>query len=361
MMASLSDELLIEFSAADRRAAADFCVAHIEAGMTLSEVVDDAIAPAMAQVGGLWQSAVWSVADEHIATGVAETALSAAAVFHRPPPSRGDVLVACVEGDWHSLASRMAAEVLDSEGWSVRFGGASQPTSALTDYVRRHHPNAVLLTCMIPSGLPALLDAVDQLHRLATPVFVGGRALGVTPRRAAAIGADGWAPNATLAARLLDQPPAPALPATALGRLPEYRVAREQIPAWAARAMSELAPDLPVAELPGDAALSDLAALPGDVRERTRSDLTDILDTAAVAALLDDETLIVDQVHWLADVLGARGVSADALPNELSALCATKPLDEASPKIMAMLTVARDAVSLRTTPLRTTRRSSASA
>lgn len=131
-----------------------------------------------------------------------------------------------------------------------------QPTSALTGCVRRHRPHAVLLTCMIPAALPALLDAVDQMHQLATPVFVGGRALGVTPCRAEAVGADGWAPNATLAASLLDQPAAPAPPATALGRLTQYRDVREQLPAWSARAMSELA-----ARLPADALAHGLSAL----------------------------------------------------------------------------------------------------
>ena len=82
----------------------------------------------MEQVGQLWQSALWSVIDEHIATGVAETALSAAAVVDRRAPTRGHVVVACVEGDWHSLPARMVAEVLESEGWSVRFLGASHPS-----------------------------------------------------------------------------------------------------------------------------------------------------------------------------------------------------------------------------------------
>ncbi len=298
--------------------------------MPLTGLVDEVLAPAMAQVGRLWQSAVWSVVDEHIATGVAETALSASAVLHRPTPNRGEIFVACVEGDWHSLASRMVAEVLDNEGWAVRFGGASQPTSALTDYVRRHHPRAVLLSCMIPTALPALLDAVDQLHRLATTVFVGGRALGVTPRRAAAIGADGWAPNATLAARLLDQPAMLAPPpATALGRLPEYHRVREQLPAWTVRAMSEVA---------------GLAVPVGDFPTRTRSDLADILETAAIAALLDDDTLIAEQIRWLADVLRAHRAPADALPHELSALCATPPHGDVVPKVMDMLAVAREAV-----------------
>src|SRR5664279_6462173 len=227
MMLVLADELLVELSAPDRRAAAEFCLAQVESGMALSELIDDVLAPAMAQVGTLWQSARWSVVDEHIATGVAETALSAAAAFNRRAHTRGDILVACVEGDWHSLPSRMVAEVLDTEGWSVRFLGASHPTSLLTDYARRHRPQAVLLTCTVPMALPTLLGAVQALHQVPTTVFLGGRALGTTPRRAAALGADGWASNATQAAALLEHPPPPpaaaaVTSAAALDRHPRY-------------------------------------------------------------------------------------------------------------------------------------------
>jgi methanogenic corrinoid protein MtbC1 len=221
-MLPLADELLVQFSAPDRYAAADLCIAHIESGTPLRELVDNALAPAMAQVGDLWQAAIWSVVDEHIATGVAETALSAAAGCERRTSASGEIVVACVEGDWHSLPSRMVAEVLDSEGWSVRFLGASHPTSMLTDYVRRHRPEAVLLSCAVPMALPALTCAVHALHELDTKEFVGGRALGTTPYRAAAVGADGWAASAPTS-ELLAQPITAPRPAAAFTRIDEHR------------------------------------------------------------------------------------------------------------------------------------------
>jgi methanogenic corrinoid protein MtbC1 len=205
-MLPLSDQFLADLLAPDRRAATRFCLAQLEAGMPLHELVDDVMAPAMEQVGQLWQSAVWSVVDEHIATGVVDAALSAAASFGTRDTRRGEIVVACAEGDWHSLPSRMVAEVLDSRGWSVRFLGASHPTGALTEYVRRHQPDAVFLSCAVPMALPNLMDAVDSLRGQSASVFVGGRALGPDARRSVAVGADGWAANAAGAAELLEGP-----------------------------------------------------------------------------------------------------------------------------------------------------------
>lgn len=236
----LADQLLVHLSAADRRAAADTCIALVESGMPLSELVDTGLARAMGQVGRLWESAVWTVVDEHIATSAAEAALSAAAGCHRPPHTRGDVVVACVEGDWHSLPSRMVAEVLESLGWSVRFLGASHPTADLTGYARRNRPDAVLLTCSVPMALPALLSAVDGLHQLSIPVFVDGRALGPTAHRAALLGADGWAADATGAAEMISSVATLAPPAPAMNRLPAFHDLQLLAADWVERAVDEL-------------------------------------------------------------------------------------------------------------------------
>ncbi len=337
-MLPLADELLIQLSAPNRRAAAELCAAHIESGMPLRDLVDDVLAPAMSQVGCLWQAAVWSVVDEHIATGVAETALSAAAASTSRGPTGGDVVVACVEGDWHSLPARMLAEVLDGEGCSVRFLGASHPTSGLTDYVRLHRPDAVFLSCAVPMALPALLVAIDALHQLSTTVFVGGRALGATPRRAISLGADGWAPNATRAAKLLESKPLRLAPPTpALARLSEYRDLHQHLPAWVGRAMIRLALLMPA-----------VASFPTDVRERTELDLHHVLDTAAIATLLEDETIVVEQIHWLLAVLAARAVPAEALAHGLNALLDTKPRSDVRTTIGPMLAAAHDATGERT-------------
>lgn len=334
MTPRLADQVLVELSAPDRRAAVDLCVAHRESGMPLVDLVDQGLAPAMEQVGRLWQSAVWSVVDEHIATGVAETALSASALLDGRPPSREHVVVACVEGDWHSLPARMIAEVLDNEGWSVRFLGASHPTSALVDHARRHRPHAVLLGCAVPMALPALLTAVTVLHELDITVVVGGRALGRNPDRALAVGADGWAGNATDTAALLRRPTRQPRVSTASARLPDFHAVTPLLAPWSDRAMAEL-----------DLLMPAVTRYPADVRERTRADLLHLVEMANIAVLLDDRALMTEQVTWLAEVLAARGVPDRALQYGLSALLSTAPDDAAAARVADHLTASRAAAS----------------
>lgn len=319
----LADELLLHLAASDRRAAAQHCTALIGSGMALEHLIDNGLAPAMTQVGALWESAVWSVVDEHIATAVAEAALSAAAAECRPAGPNGEVVVACAEGDWHSLPARMVAEVLDAHGSSVRFLGASQPTSLLVDHLNRHRPDAVLLSCAVPMALPALLSAVQDIHGLDLPVYVGGRALGNSPARALALGADGWSPNAAGAIELLAHLPLAAIPhPQAAPDLSAYRASQLLLTAWVDDAMDALCTMMPA-----------VRAFTPEVRDRTRLDLRHLLDTASIALMLNDPTLMDEQCHWLAQVLAARGVAPQALAYGLIALHETEPPGEHDPRI----------------------------
>ena len=332
---ALSDELLLHLVTPDRRAAAQHCAALVGSGLALDHLVDQGLAPAMAEVGTLWESAVWSVADEHAATAVAEAALSAAAAECPMSPHSGEVVVACTEGDWHSLPSRMLAEVLVSRGWSVRFLGASHPTDLLVEHVARHQPQAVLLSCAVPMALPALVDAVQAIHDLGLPVYVGGRALGHSARRAETVGADGWARSASEAHGLLTRPTVPRhrSGSNISRRLEQYRTRQTLMPPWTAQAMKAL-----------EAAMPAVASYPQRVRDRTSADLLHLLDMSSIAVLVADPTLMDEQCAWLAHVLAARGVPPDALAYGLRALRQTRPPGGGSAEIDAVIRQAQQSL-----------------
>lgn len=314
MSLPLADVLLLSLAGPDRRAAAAHCATLIRNGMTLDQLVDEGLAPAMTQVGSLWQTAVWTVVDEHTATAVAEAGLSAAAAECDAPRLHGEVVLACAEGDWHSLPARMVAEVLVTHGWPVRFLGASHPTDMLLDHLVRHRPDAVLLSCAVPMALPALMRAVQDIHGLDLPVYVGGRALGSDPRRARALGADGWAPDAVGAVELLTRRPRHTPNHDVTARLDAYRTRQPLLPGWVDDATGALAALMPV-----------LGGYSPEQRDRTRADLTHLLDMACVTLLLDDPTLLAEQCDWLNDILAARCVPPDAVTHGLTALLGTSP------------------------------------
>ncbi|GLY99887.1 cobalamin-dependent protein [Actinoplanes sp. NBRC 103695] len=330
MSLPLADMLLLDLATPDRRSAAAQCATLIRNGMALDQLVDEGLAPAMTQVGSLWQTAVWTVVDEHTATAVAEAGLSAAAAECNAPRMHGEVVLACAEGDWHSLPARMVAEVLVTHGWPVRFLGASHPTDILVDHLVRHRPDAVLLSCAVPMALPALMRAVQAIRALELPVYVGGRALGNGPRRARALGADGWATNAAGAVELLTRRPRHTPTHDVTARLDAYRAGQSLLSGWADDATGALASLMPVVD--------DYSP---EKRDRTRADLAHLLDMACVTLLLDDPTLLAEQCDWLNDVLAARCVPPDAVTHGLTALLGTSPPTAPAPSVTAALHRAR--------------------
>jgi methanogenic corrinoid protein MtbC1 len=162
-------------------------VAHVE---PMSDVIEVVFAGAQLEVGNRWQNNQCSVVDEHMATSVVRSALETALSSTRwRGEKRGSVAVSCAEGDWHSLAARLQAEKLISEGWSVRFLGASSPADQVQNYLSRNSPSALVITCTYALALSGAARLANCAHAVGVPVLVGGRA--VTPfQLASRLGAD---------------------------------------------------------------------------------------------------------------------------------------------------------------------------
>ncbi len=80
-------------------------VAHMLAsGSEPVSVLTDVVAAAQREVGKRWQRGEWSVAEEHAATAMAISATKVVAEHvRRLPVTRGIVIVACAEREWHAL------------------------------------------------------------------------------------------------------------------------------------------------------------------------------------------------------------------------------------------------------------------
>jgi methanogenic corrinoid protein MtbC1 len=163
------------------------------------------IAEALVEVGRLWQAGRISVADEHIATAVAQSVLAS---FYPSFPwvavgPKG--IVACVEGERHELGARMAADLLVCDGWDITYVGADVPLASLVELVVRTRPAFVGLSFALAERLPSVRDAIAQLRREApgTRLLLGGRGAAIDAASLRALGADASAPSGTSAAEAI--------------------------------------------------------------------------------------------------------------------------------------------------------------
>lgn len=272
--------------------------------MPPEDVVLDVIAPAQARVGRLWQCNAWPTSREHTATHISERALAAVvqdAIARRGPDTRGSVVVACVDGEWHALPARLLADVLRLRGWRVDYLGSSVPEPRMVAYLYEHDPDAVALSCTLSLRLPTAHGMIQAAHRLGLPVLAGGRGFGPDRRLADLLGADAWAGGAREAARILEK----GLVAGEVSRRRECVPAiREYIDLRRRRG------DLLQAGLRRSTELYADADTPmgPEERDRTVEDLGHLVDFLAVAVYVADPRLLTDFLRWMREVLEARSV-----------------------------------------------------
>jgi methanogenic corrinoid protein MtbC1 len=297
---SVAEEYLAAVSRGDRGGALDVVRRMQAEGASPLDVMNDVIAPAQSRVGELWARDTWSVAQEHAATAVSEAVLGLLGALV-PPPSEhsAPVVVTCVEQEWHALPALLVAEHLRTAGLPVSYLGANSSAEHLVRHVHETAPRAVLLSCSLAASLPRVRRQVEAVRATGTPVVGGGAAFDTEGRRAAALGADAYAPDGAAAVLTVRALPTATLP---MPTLPSA-TAEEGLAVQADR--EELTARLRQRLLPAEAT--------GQPWQRVLEDhLAHLVGSVAGALVTDDPTVLDESLTWLANVLAHRQAPPEA-------------------------------------------------
>lgn len=284
----------------------------------------DVITPAQCRIGERWQSGEWSVAQEHIATGISLAATEAVARRVRSwPITKGRIIVGCAEREWHALAAMVVATSFRARGWEVTFLGAATPAERLYSYLHQVEPDAVAISCSVSGGLPSTRRSIESVTTAGVPVLAGGAAFGTDDRRARALGATAWAPTLLDGLELVDDlsttvEPVPALPQDAVA---EQRTLDAEHHSFVRRIAERWEPA-------GVVDRGDLVA-DNDLTLVTRDCVEQPLRALEGALLTDDGRLVRETADWVREVLGARSVPlsvVEALRAEVFDVVAELPL-----------------------------------
>lgn len=147
---------------------------------SLTQIFDELISPAMNRIGELWFTGDLTVAQEHLAT---RTAVSAIHKLRSAVPiveTTGELAMCCaLEGDFHELPSFFAQMTLESQGWEVMNFGANTPFYSLAGEILHHSPELVIISSTILSDIERLAhdykDFRSKVEKLKIPILLGGR------------------------------------------------------------------------------------------------------------------------------------------------------------------------------------------
>jgi 5-methyltetrahydrofolate--homocysteine methyltransferase len=119
------------------------------------------------------------------------------------------VVIGTVKGDLHDIGKNLVAMMLQSGGFEVVNLGIDVAPEAFVESLREHRPHILALSALLTTTMPMLGETIEAVKksglRSSVTIVVGGAP--VNKEFARSIGADGYAPDAGGALKLLKSIP----------------------------------------------------------------------------------------------------------------------------------------------------------
>jgi len=199
--ATLSDELLNAMINADRAGAAEIIGRALDGGTESVRVIAEILDPAIVRLGKLWEEENMSLAQNFVASKIAEDALMRCipdAAEHKG--SKGSVVIGNIEDDFHSLGRRTVGLFLSAAGWDVHDLGNDVPAEDFLEKALEVNACVIGASAMMQTTalnirkLRELIDSRGLAGRIK--LAVGGAVFNWRPDLVTEVGGDGTAHNA---------------------------------------------------------------------------------------------------------------------------------------------------------------------
>jgi len=168
--AAPADRLHAALAAGDEtRARQD--IGRLAAGVSVTDLCDRVIAPALRRVGDGWAAGTLSIAAEHRATAICERLIAAAAHQPRGRP-RGTAVTATPPGERHALPGLMAAASLREDRWLVHHLAADLPTAEVIGLAARTGAGLIVLSSATIEGARLARQEAREIRQQLPDVHV---------------------------------------------------------------------------------------------------------------------------------------------------------------------------------------------
>lgn len=180
--------------------------AALQEGTSAADILNRGMISAMTEVGKLFEEGEYFVPEMLIAS----RAMQAGLAIIKPKLAEadiqplGNVVIGTVKGDLHDIGKNLVTMMLEGAGFTVNDLGVDVPPEKFTEAVKSGSANIVALSALLTTTMPAMEDTIKALKeagvRDSVKIIIGGAP--VTEEYARQIGADGFSPDASRAAKL---------------------------------------------------------------------------------------------------------------------------------------------------------------
>ncbi len=143
----------------------DYTYSLYMSGTGITDLYDNVVSKAMAEIGYRWKRKEISIEQEHIATNKLVKALIRLQGKLTAKPGNGlKALCASLEGEFHELPVLMVGNALEYHGWKVIYAGVNLPVKALKSGINEFRPDIVCISSTIIGKKDNYLNAIKKVY-----------------------------------------------------------------------------------------------------------------------------------------------------------------------------------------------------
>jgi 5-methyltetrahydrofolate--homocysteine methyltransferase len=178
----------------------------VDAQLPAGTILKEGLVPAMAEVGRLFEEGEYFVPEMLVAARAMQGGLEILKpllVASDVKPA-GKVIIGTVKGDLHDIGKNLVAIMMEGAGFEIHDLGTDVPPEKFVEAVNTFQPNIICMSALLTTTMTNMGVTVGALRqaglREKVKIMIGGAP--ITDAYAKQIGADGYAPDASSAARL---------------------------------------------------------------------------------------------------------------------------------------------------------------
>lgn len=193
---SLHDAILT----GDAKAAKELTEAALAAGTDPMDLVNQAMMPAMSEVGRRFECEDFFVPDLLLAARAMKAALDPIRPLLAAGKDQrlGRVVIGTVKGDLHEIGKNLVAAMLEGSGFEVFDLGVDVSAERFAQAIQERQPNIVAMSALLTTTMGSMKSTIESLKaaglRDRVKILVGGAP--ISQSFAESIGADGFSDSA---------------------------------------------------------------------------------------------------------------------------------------------------------------------
>jgi 5-methyltetrahydrofolate--homocysteine methyltransferase len=180
----------------------------LQEGISAGKILNEAMIPAMAEVGARFERDEYFVPEMLIAARAMQAGMERLRplLVQSGVQPLATIAIGTVKGDLHDIGKNLVSMMLEGAGFAIKDLGVNATPEAFVDAVK-NGAQVVAMSALLTTTMGTMKTIIESLKaaglRNKVKVMVGGAP--VTQAFADEIGADGYSPDASSAARLAKQ------------------------------------------------------------------------------------------------------------------------------------------------------------